>query len=150
MTSALLAPGKTTDEPRPDVSGQLPIGRAVLIDPRPERRAILALLVERSPRLTVVGLAGTLAEAEAQIRTERADVAILEIQMPVEQGLTTIAALRDMFPDLRIAACSFHSDSATREAAMLHGADGYLMKPLQLEALVALVFGAQGLPQPAR
>lgn len=123
--------------------------RVVLIDPRQERRAITGQLIEGCPRLTVVGLTGSLGEAETQIRAEHADVALVEIQMPVAQGLATIGALRDQFPDLRIVVCSFHNDSATRAAARMHGADGYLTKPLHVEDLLVLVDGPARSPSDA-
>jgi DNA-binding NarL/FixJ family response regulator len=86
-------------------------------------------------------LAASLGEAETQIHAERADVALMEIQMPVAEGLATIGALRGKFPDIRIIVCSFHGDSATREAARLHGADGYLIKPFDVDELLVLVVG---------
>jgi DNA-binding NarL/FixJ family response regulator len=113
--------------------------RVVLIDPRPDRRAVMNFLVGRSPALTVVGLAGSLEEAERQIRDEHADVAVVEIQMPVPEGLATISALREAFPDLRIIVCSFHLDAATRDEAQQRGADGYLIKPISIRDLSALV-----------
>lgn len=122
------------------IAGQaFPVGRVVLIDPREERRAIMSLLVDLSPVLSVVGLAGTLDEAETLIRSEQADIAVVEIQMPVEQGLVTVAGLRARFPDLRIVVCSFHLSLATQETARREGADGYLPKPLDLRELVKLV-----------
>ncbi|MDQ1370270.1 MAG: two-component system, NarL family, response regulator DesR [Acidimicrobiaceae bacterium] len=113
--------------------------RVVLIDPRPDRRAVMNFLVGRSPALTVVGLAGSLEEAERHIRDEHADVAVVEIQMPVPEGLATISALREAFPDLRIIVCSFHLDAATRDEAQQRGADGYLIKPISIRDLSALV-----------
>jgi DNA-binding NarL/FixJ family response regulator len=110
----------------------------VIVDPRPERRAITSLVIERCAALTVVGLAAGLVEAESQVRTERADMVLLEIQLPVPEGLATIAALRERFPRLRIVVCSFHCDAATRDAARANGADGYLSKPLQVGELVKM------------
>lgn len=141
MTTAPLTAPRGVDEADADDRRLPPIRRVVLIDPREERRAITNRLVTLSSALTVVGLAGSLDEAEAQIDAEHADVALLEIQMPVTQGLVAIGALRSRFPDLRIVVLSFHADRATREAARSHGADGYLTKPLQIEDLVALVSG---------
>lgn len=115
------------------------VRRIVLIDPRPERRAITSSVVERSAALTVVGLAAGFADAEALIRSELADAAVVEIQMPVAEGLATIAAVRDAFPELRVVVCSFRDDVATREAARALGADGYLNKPLEVLALLDLV-----------
>ena len=115
----------------------------MLIDPRPERREIMSLVVDRSPKLTVVGLAASLEEADALIRAEHADIALVEIQMPVADGLAAVGALRTAFPDLRIVVCSFRFDSTTREHARVAGADGYLTKPFRVEDLLPLVAGAR-------
>jgi DNA-binding NarL/FixJ family response regulator len=134
MSSSLLAPATSQDAP-----GAPEARRVLLLDPREERRAITSHLVERSPLLTVVGLAATVDEADALIRSEHADVAIIEIQMPVPEGLAAIGVLRDRFPDLQIVVSSFHFDPATRAAvAALHVA-GYLMKPLLIDDLLALI-----------
>lgn len=137
MTSALLA--SVRDSAAQGDAVAQPVRRIVLIDPRPERRAITSMFVERSSALTVVGLATGFADAEALISAEHADAAVIEIQMPVAEGLAAIAALRDRFPGLRIVVCSFRDDAATREAARALGADGYLIKPLEVPALVDLV-----------
>ncbi len=118
-----------------------PVQRVVLIDPREARRAIMSYFVKQSPLLTVVGLAATLAEASALIASEQAQVALVEIQMPLAEGLATIAALRAEFPDLRIVVCSFLNDPATQESARASGADGYLSKPPSLMDLRMLVSG---------
>jgi DNA-binding NarL/FixJ family response regulator len=115
-----------------------PVRRVVLIDSRPERRAIMGMLVDQCPGLITVGVAADLVGAETQIREQRVDVAIVEIQMPVAEGLATIRALREQFPQLRIVVCSFHDDAATRQAAQMHGADAYLSKPLSARDLFAL------------
>jgi len=146
LTSAHVVPLPSLDTPHPTDAFLQPVRRVVLIDPRPERRAITSLVVERCAGLTVVGLAAGLGDADSQIRAEHADVAVLEIQLPVAEGLTTIATLRERFPDLRIVVCSFHKDSATREAARAQGADGYLTKPLQVADLLALVVAPVQVP----
>jgi len=137
VTSALLAPfGEGTP---PDDAHTQPARRIVLIDPRSERRAVTRLLIGGCPALAVVGVAADLGAAVVQIRSEQADAALVEIQMPVTEGLAAIAALREGFPDLRILVCSFRDDAATREAAREAGADGFLKKPLEVSALLRLV-----------
>jgi DNA-binding NarL/FixJ family response regulator len=142
MTPAVL--GSTRHSEESESPGVSPI-RVVLIDPRPDRRAITALLVGSRKGLTVVGSVSDLAEAAVQIRAQQADLALLEIQMPVEHGLEVISFLREQFPALRIVVCSFHDDAQSRQAARLRGADGYLSKPLQLHQLLALAVA----PRPA-
>jgi DNA-binding NarL/FixJ family response regulator len=139
MTSALLTPSSGLNKAPPGDAETLPTHRLVLIDSRHDRRAVMNFLVGTCPGLTVVGLAGNLDEAAALIRAEQADVALIEIQMPLADGLATIGGLRDQFPDLRIVVCSFLHDSATREAATLRGADGYLAKPPRATDLLALI-----------
>jgi DNA-binding response OmpR family regulator len=64
---------------------------------------------------------------------------VLEIQLPVTQGLDTISALRDEFPALPIIVCSFHHDATRKRAALARGADAYLGKPLSPRDLHALL-----------
>lgn len=136
MTTLLAPPGNGTS---PDDSQAQPARRIVLIDPRSERGAVTRLLIRGCPTLAVVGLAADLGAAAVQIRAEHADAALVEIQMPVTEGLAAIAALREGFPELRIVVCSFRDDAATRAAAQEAGADGYLKKPLEVSALLRLV-----------
>jgi len=143
---SVSSPEATELVPVPPVEHPDPaLRRVVLIDPRPERRALMGLLVAQCPGLSVAGMAADLGEAETQIREKQADIAIVEIQMPVADGLAAIAALRAQFPDLRIAVCSFHDEAATREAARAQGADAYLSKPLSPRDLFAIAAG----PHPA-
>jgi DNA-binding NarL/FixJ family response regulator len=139
MKSDLLPSPANVREPRSGESGPGPVRRVVIIDPRPERRTLTSWLVSQRAALTVVGEAGSLGEAEAQIRDEHADVALVEIQMPVAQGLATIGTLRAQFADLQIVVCSFHRDSASSDAARRLGADGYLTKPLRVDDLLELL-----------
>jgi DNA-binding NarL/FixJ family response regulator len=148
MSTAQVLPAVEGSTSADDLSAPPP-RRVVLIDPREDRRAITNLIVGQCPPLTVVGLAGSLGEAQTQIRAEHAHAALVEIQMPVTEGLATIDALRDQFPDLRIVVCSFHGDQATRDAALTNGADGYLTKPFELDALVHVIVGPEPLLSPA-
>jgi two-component system response regulator GlrR len=143
VTSAVLTPAAAFDKPMSDEPHEQPVHRVVIIDPREERRAITSLLVGRCPLLSVVGMAGDLVEAESQILAEQADVALLEIQLPVTEGLLVITALRDRFPVLRIVVCSFHRGLTTREEALRRGAAGYLTKPLDVGELLALAIGPE-------
>jgi DNA-binding NarL/FixJ family response regulator len=113
--------------------------RVVLVDPRDARRAVMSYFVEQFPEMTVVGEAANLEEAAASIASEQANVALVEIQMPLADGLATIGGLRSQFADLRIVVCSFLNDAGTRALALASGADGYLAKPPSARDLLTLV-----------
>jgi len=105
--------------------------RVLLVDIRPERRQLVRHLIE-STGLAAPGIAEADDKARALELLDHydADVVVLDIQMPVEEGLNTIAALRGRSPRLRIVVCSFHHEAATKARALAQGADAYLAKPV--------------------
>jgi CheY-like chemotaxis protein len=122
-------------EPRP---------RVVLIDSRSERRAVMRRVVEQALGVdTVVAQVGSEAEAVAAVERRLADAAVVEIQMPVADGLSVIAALRAVRPSLLIVVCTFHADRHTKEQAAEAGADSYLVKPFSARDLRRAVHSEQ-------
>jgi CheY-like chemotaxis protein len=122
-------------EPRP---------RVVLIDSRSERRAVMRRVVEQALGVdTVVAQVGSEAEAVAAVERRLADAAVVEIQMPVADGLSVIAALRAARPSLLIVVCTFHADRHTQEQAAGAGADSYLVKPFSARDLRRAVHSEQ-------
>ena len=78
----------------------------------------------------VVVEADTADDAIAGIGEHDVEIAVVEIQMPVEDGLRTVTALRQQYPTLGIIVCSFRSDPEIQRQARLQGADRYLCKPV--------------------
>lgn len=108
--------------------------RVLLVDTRPERRELIRHLVQGTGLAGIdVGEAGSGAEAVELLDQADRDVAVVEIQMPVNQGLETIAALRRRSSALQIVVCSFHGDPATKRLALDGGANVYLDKPVNSE-----------------
>jgi DNA-binding response OmpR family regulator len=116
--------------------------RVVVIDGRQDRRQLMSYVLEQTGDVIVVGYADGPVSAVEAVDRLRANAVVLEIQLPVSQGLDTISALRDDFPGLAIVVCSFHADSTSRRAALDRGADAYLAKPLSLPELRAVLRSA--------
>jgi CheY-like chemotaxis protein len=114
--------------------------RVLLVDTRPERRELMRHLVQGTGLAGIdVGEAGSGAEAVELLDQADRDVAVVEVQMPVSEGLETIAALRGRSSALRIVVCSFHSDPATKALALGGGADVYLDKPVNSETFKSVL-----------
>jgi CheY-like chemotaxis protein len=112
--------------------------RVVLIDVRAERRQLMRRVVEGTETgAIVVAEADSGASALELVGQEHADAVVLDIQMPVQQGLEAIAALRAEYADLAIVVCSFHLDKHTRAEALEAGAGAYLAKPISPRELNA-------------
>jgi DNA-binding NarL/FixJ family response regulator len=114
--------------------------RVVVIDGRHDRRELMRYVVEQGgPDVSVVGYADGEASAVEAVNRLRANAVLLEIQLPVTEGLDTISSLRHEYPALRIIVCSFHQDANTKRAALDRGADAYLVKPLSPRDLHSLL-----------
>lgn len=126
-----------------DVTPDVDIGlRVLVIDSPGERRHFMAHILQQAGQVTVVGYADGPVSALEAVGRHGANAAVLEIQLPIAQGLDTISALREEFPALAIIVCSFHGQATTRQAALDRGADGYLVKPVRPTELHALLRSA--------
>jgi len=93
------------------------------------RRGLVALL-RQYPDLEVVGEAGDAGQALRLLPALRPDVVLLDNHLPGVRGVDAIAGLRQACPDSRIVMLTVSEDGADLSAALRHGAQGYLLKPI--------------------
>ncbi|BBZ33396.1 response regulator [Mycolicibacterium confluentis] len=94
------------------------------------RRGLIELL-STDPDLTVVGEAGSVAEAHARIPAARPDVAVLDVRLPDGSGIELCRDLLSQLSDLHcLMLTSFTSDEALLDA-ILAGASGYVIKDIK-------------------
>jgi DNA-binding NarL/FixJ family response regulator len=128
--------------------------RVLLADDQKLIRAGFRVLVDSAPDLTVVGEAGTGAEAVALARDTRADVVLMDIRMPELDGL---AATRAITADEALAGVkvliltTFEVDEHVFQA-LRAGASGFLGKgvePAELLDAIRVVAAGESLLSPA-
>ena len=100
------------------------------------RRGVTAVL-GAAPDLTVVGEAGTAAEALARVPALRPDVAVIDVRLPDGDGITVGRELRSRVPGLALVVLTSYSDDEAMVDAILAGASGYLLKQVLGQDLVA-------------
>lgn len=146
-TAAAAYPAPLSLRGRMSVSSEIlpdPTCRVVLVDARTDRREVMRRMVEGDEATAIlVGEADSAAAALTVVEQERADVVVVDIRMPVSEGLAIIAALRETFPELGILVCSFDLDAATVQSAMAQGADSCLAKPVRRPEVLAALKGVQ-------
>lgn len=113
--------------------------RIVVVDSRRERRQVIRQLLEVSFPPGEIAEADSRPAAVEVVDRCHPELVILEIQMPLEEGLDTITDLRLMSPPPRIVVCSFLRDAATIRGALDRGAEAYLTKPASAAQLRAAV-----------
>lgn len=119
--------------------------RLVVIDDHALFRKGLVSLLADMPEFEVIAEAENGQEGLEQIRRHRPDVALLDINMPVLDGIETVKALRRSGENARILMLTISQNDRDLVAAIRAGADGYLLKNAEPEELrKAILYVAKG------
>lgn len=102
--------------------------RVVIADDHAIMREGLAMLMETRSDIEVVGQACNGAEAVDMARSESADVVLMDISMPVLDGVTATRRLYEEAPDVAVVMLTTFADSRKVMDSLEAGAVGYLMK----------------------
>jgi two-component system, NarL family, response regulator NreC len=113
--------------------------RVLLADDHVVVREGLRLLIESFEGFQVVAQASDGGEAYRLCRQNQPDVAVLDIHMPVSNGITTTRKIKSEFPDIKILALSFQAQASVIRDAVLAGADGYILKESAGEELIEAI-----------
>ncbi|MFD7627013.1 response regulator [Streptomyces sp. NPDC059851] len=113
--------------------------RVLIADDQPLVRRGLALILAPVPDVEVVGEAGDGAEAVALARRLRPDVVVMDIRMPVLDGVGATGELARALPGTRVLALSTFDMDEYVVAALRAGAHGFLPKDVSPEELTAAV-----------
>ncbi|MFB7345443.1 response regulator [Streptomyces hydrogenans] len=111
--------------------------KVLIADDQPLVRRGLALMLAPEPGFEVVAEAGDGAEAVRLAHEHRPDVVIMDIRMPVLDGIAATARLTAELPDCRVLALSTFDMDEHVIGALRAGAYGFLPKDISPEDLVA-------------
>jgi DNA-binding NarL/FixJ family response regulator len=113
--------------------------RVFLLDDHEVVRAGLRELLEADGELTVVGEAGTAAEALARIPATRPDVAVLDVRLPDGDGIEVCRDIRSAHPEISCLMLTSFADDDALFSAIMAGAAGYVLKQVRGTDLVDAV-----------
>ncbi|PZG13868.1 DNA-binding response regulator [Micromonospora craterilacus] len=102
--------------------------RVLVVDDQQLVREGLAALLELTDGVTVVGAAGDGAQALDLIAERQPDVVLMDLRMPVLDGVAATAQVRDRFPDVAVVVLTTYADDESIAGALAAGARGYLTK----------------------
>jgi DNA-binding NarL/FixJ family response regulator len=110
-----------------------------LVDDHEVVRDGLRALLAAEDDLEVVGEAETVATATTSIRATRPDVALIDLNLPDGSGIEVCRALAPDLPGTRFLFLTSVADDDALLAAILAGADGYVLKHVRSADLVGAI-----------
>lgn len=111
----------------------------LVVDDHPIMRGGVASLLTSEPDIEVIAEAGDGREAAAQALELRPDVTLMDLRMPVLDGVGAIDAIRADWPDANIVVLTTYDTDEAIVRAIEAGASGYLLKDAPSEELLDAV-----------
>ena len=110
--------------------------RALLVDDAADHRELIRTILERSGRFEVVGEAGDGREAVELVEAHRPDVVLLDVSMPVEDGIAALPKILATQPKTCVVMLTSMDAHRLEQIAFEQGAAGFLSKTLDPEQIV--------------
>lgn len=113
--------------------------RVLIIDDHPLVVEGLLGALGRNPAITVVGTAGTLAEARREIEAEGPDIALLDLRLPDGSGTEILSEYQTLEAAPAFIVLSTFLTTQYVNAAIALGASGFLLKTSSTDEIVAAI-----------
>ena len=113
--------------------------RVLVVDDHELTRLSLKLALQNQSNIEIVGLASNGQEAVELVKRQHPDVIIIDLQMPVLDGLSASTQIKSFAPNIRIIAYSSVDDPQTEVMIQTANIDAFCKKDVATNELVALV-----------
>jgi len=124
--------------------------RIMIVDDHPVVRQGFAGMIATEPEMLVVAEAGDGEQAVEAFRLHRPDVTLMDLRMPVMNGVQAITEIRKEFPRSRFIVLTTYDGDEDIYSALRAGAQGYLLKDMYcdeiIEAIKAVHAGLRRIP----
>jgi two-component system response regulator YesN len=104
-----------------------------------ERQALVGMLHDNFPELSVIGESGNGFEAVSQAYSGKPDLALVDVGLPGKNGLDVIAEIQSFSPETAFIIISSHDNFEFAQRAIKLGVEDYLLKPVRMESLKAAI-----------
>ncbi len=109
--------------------------RVLIVDDVPQVRHELRTLLPLLADIDIVGEAQDGQRAVELATALRPDVILMDVEMPIVDGLAATRSIKQQCPQCRVIVLSIHNDEQTRAQARLAGADDFVDKGASISSL---------------
>ena len=113
--------------------------RILLVDDQHLIRQGLKSMLESNDQMQVIGEAENGQRALEQIAALKPDIVLMDIRMPVMDGVATTKAIAQQYPDIKVLVLTTFDDDEYVFQAMRLGAKGYLLKDTEPDELMLAI-----------
>lgn len=113
--------------------------RVLLVDDHAVVRSGLGAVLAALDDMELAGEASNGQEAVRACERVKPDVVLMDLLMPVMDGVAATRTIHERWPDIRIVALTSFGDRELVEGALKAGATGYLIKTVSAEELAAAI-----------
>jgi two-component system, NarL family, response regulator DevR len=110
--------------------------RLLLVDDHEVVRVGLRTVLHNNQGITVVGEAGSKAAAARAVKRLRPDIVLMDVRLPDGSGVEACRAILASYPTTRIIFLTSYADDESVLAAVLAGAQGYVLKNIDASLLI--------------
>jgi DNA-binding NarL/FixJ family response regulator len=101
----------------------------------------LQRILETDPEISVVGIAHDGQEALELAAKKKPDLVLMDLKMPVMNGIQATRKLRERYPDMHVLVLTTYADDEWLFDAIRSGASGYLLKDRPRKELIEAIKG---------
>ena len=116
--------------------------KVLVVDDQKTVQEILKSYIEEDPNLEVVGCANNGQEAIDSIEVHHPNIVLMDIEMPILDGLTATKIITEQFIDTYVLIISVHNEDTYIHTALRVGAKGYLLKNTPAKELLNAIYSA--------
>jgi DNA-binding NarL/FixJ family response regulator len=113
--------------------------RVGIVEDDPQLRADFTRVISNAGDMTCAGGYPSAEEALAKLPADRADVVLMDINLPGMSGIECVRQLRDRLADTQIVMLTTFDDPATVFESLQAGASGYILKRAAVDELLAAI-----------
>jgi len=116
--------------------------RVLLVDDHHLFREGLGKILDSQPNFEVIGEATNGLEALTETRKLKPDIILMDVSMPVCDGMKATQMIKQEFPKVTIVMLTVADESELLFEAIRSGAQGYLLKSIRRQEMLDLLQGA--------